>query len=306
MRALAAFAMQGRSRAAMAASVLAILALIMPLLGILSSAVVALVTLRKGSGEALIVAALASLATGLLAYLLLGSPAPFLAFLLVLWLPVWVLGVLLRSSRSLALALQAGMGFGLLFILVMYVQFSDPQAQWMTVLQPVADGFVESQLLEADQSAAFVESVAGWMTGVFAAGFYLQLILAMLLARAWQAGLYNPGGFREEFHSLRFAKPLGLVAVALFGMALLQGLSTASMARELALLAAPLFLLQGLAVTHRIVAARNMGIGWLVAVYLLLFFAVPHAVLLVMLVGLMDVFVDFRGRLKNQNPDDGT
>ncbi len=184
------------------------------------------------------------------------------------------------------------------------VKDSDPRAQWMEILQPLAKGFVESQLLDAGQSQVFVQFMAGWMTGIFAAGFYFQLMLAMLLARAWQAGLYNPGGFREEFHGLDIGRPLGVVALVLFGLALVLGDGSSTLARELALLLAPLFLLQGLAVAHRIVAALGMSVGWLVALYLLLFFAMPHAALIVILVGLVDVFVDFRGRLKQDTRPD--
>ncbi len=304
MRALASFTLRGRSQATMAATVLAMLALVMPLLSIPSSAVVALVTLRKGSVEGLLVGVMSSLATGVLAFLLLGSPVPVIGFLLVLWMPVWAIGGLLRSSRSLGMALQAGAGFGLLLILVLYIQLGDPRAQWMEILQPLAEGFVESQLLEVEQSQVFVQFMAGWMTGIFAAGFYFQLILAMLLARAWQAGLYNPGGFREEFHTLDIGRPLGLVALVLFGLALVLGEDSSTLARELALLLAPLFLLQGLAVAHRIVAVSGMSIGWLAALYLLLFFAVPHAALIVIFTGLLDVFVDFRGRLKQDSRPD--
>ena len=193
MYGLASFVMRGRSQAAMAATVLAILALRVPLLSILSSAVVAFVTLRKGLADGLMVGAISALASGLLSYLLLESPAPVVGFLLVLWLPVWVLGALLRSSRSLDLAAQLALGFGLVLLAVFYVQLGDPRALWEEILRPVAEGFVESQVMDADQSQAFVQLVAAWMTGIFAAGFYFQLLLALLLARSWQARLYNPG-----------------------------------------------------------------------------------------------------------------
>ena len=55
MRFLASMAMRGRSQAVMAATVLAILALPLPPLSILSAAVVALVTLRRGIREGLLI-----------------------------------------------------------------------------------------------------------------------------------------------------------------------------------------------------------------------------------------------------------
>ena len=116
MGGLASFAMRGRSQAAMAATGLAMLALVVPLLSILSSAVVALVTMRKGLGDGLMVGAISSLASGLLAHLLLGSPLPVVGFMLVLWLPAWALGAVLRTTRSLGLVVQLALGFSLMLI----------------------------------------------------------------------------------------------------------------------------------------------------------------------------------------------
>ena len=67
MQLLASFAMRGRSQAVMLVTVLAMLSLLFPPLSILSSSVVALVTLRKGATESGLVLALAGLACGLLA-----------------------------------------------------------------------------------------------------------------------------------------------------------------------------------------------------------------------------------------------
>ena len=298
MRGLANFAMRGRSQAAMAATVLAMLALLVPLLSILSSAVVALVVMRKGLTDGLVVGAISALASGLLAHLLLGSPLPVVGFMLVLWLPIWVLAAILRSTRSLDLVVQLALGFGLLLIGAFYLQLGEPQAQWAEILRPVAEGFVESQVMDADQSQAFVQVMAAWMNGIFAAGFYFQLLLAMLLARSWQAQLYNPGGFRKEFHALRASRALGIVALPLLGFTLLQGTDAPALIRDIGLLVAPLFFLLGLAVAHGVVARTGMHTGWLIALYVLLFVAMPYAEILVALIGLADVFTDFRGRAK--------
>jgi hypothetical protein len=299
---LAGFAMRGRSQAAMAATVLAMLALLVPVLSILSSAVVALVTLRQGLADGLVVGAISALASGLLAFLLLGTPAPVLGFLLVLWLPVWILGVLLRTTRSLNLAVQAALVFGALLLAVFYLMLGQPEARWAELVTPVADSLVHSGVLDTSAKAAFVQVMAAWMNGVFAAGFYLQLVLALLLARAWQARLYNPGGFREEFGALRASRPLGIVALPLLGLLLLQGVEAPALGRDLGVLLAPLFFLQGLAVAHYLVHRSGMHWGWLMALYLLLFLAMPHAEILVTLVGLADVLLDFRRRFASGAP----
>jgi hypothetical protein len=290
--------MRGRSQAAMGATVSALLALLVPLLSIVSSAVVALVTLRKGASDGLAVGAISAAASALLAYLVLGTPAPVTGFLLLLWLPVWLLGLLLRGSRSLALAVQVALGFGLLLVAVLYLRLGDPQTQWVVILRPLAEGFVKSGLLNEPEAHTFVQSMAVWLTGIFAAGFYLQLVLALFLARAWQAQLYNPGGFGTELRKLRAHWGLGVVALPLLAWAWLQGAAAPALVRDLALLMLPLWLLQGLALAHGVVAQTRLHGGWLAALYLLLIIAAPQSLMLVTLAGLADVFLDLRGRLR--------
>jgi hypothetical protein len=297
MGGLATFAMRGRSQAAMAATVLAVLALLLPPLSILSSAVVALVTLRRGLADGLAVGAISALASGLLAFLLLGSPAPVLGFLLVLWLPVWVLGALLRALRSLSRVVQLAAGFGLMLLIALYLQMESPELQWAEMLRSMAGGFVEAGILEQTQGEAFVLAMVPWMNGIFAAGFYLQLLLALLLARGWQARLYNPGGFAREFATLRADRFLGLAGLPLLGLLLLQGGDAPAPVRDLGLLLAPLFFFQGLAVAHAVARHAGLHRAWLVALYVLLFLAIPHAQILLVLVGLADVLADVRARL---------
>jgi len=281
----------------MAATVPAVLALLLPMLGIVSSAVVALVTLRAGARDGLIVSAISSIASSLLTYLLLGTLKPALGFLLVLWLPAWALGILLRRSRSLSLMVQTALGFGLLLVALLHLALGDPQAQWVQILQPLAEGLVQSNLMEPAESQGLVQSMANWMTGFLAAGFYLQLLLAVFLARIWQAQLYNPGGFMAEFQGLRVHGSIALMVLPLFAMAWLQGAMAPALVRDLALLLAPLWLVQGMAVAHGAALQARLHPGWLVTLYALLLIAPAPAMTLVILVGLVDVPVDFRARL---------
>jgi len=316
MGALIGFVMRGRMQATLSAAVLALLAMqapvlgglssaIMGLLSILSSALIGLVTLRHGPREGALVGGLAALVAGLPALLLSGNATPIAAFLVVLWMPLWLLGAMLRSSRSLGLTLQAGLGFGLLLVLMLHLQLGDPQQHWQEMLQPLGDAFVENQVLDDGQRETFVQLLSSWMTGILAAGFYLQLLMALLLARSWQARLYNPGGFREEFRNLRGNRGLSLMALAMLLLALLVGDEAPGFVRDLGLLLGALFLIQGLAVAHGVVAKAKMNLGWLVALYVLLFVVMPHAAMLVAMMGLIDTFADFRGRMESRSSRTG-
>jgi len=89
-----------------------------------------------------------------------------------------------------------------------------------------------------------------------------------------------------------------LVALSLFALAWLQGAMAPALVRDLALLLVPLWLVQGLAVAHGVAVQAHLHPGWLVALYALLLIAPAPAMTLVILVGLVDVLVDFRGRFR--------
>ncbi len=295
MQGLASFAMRGRAQALAAAGALGVLGLVLPAVGILSAAVVALVTLRQGPQEGLMAAAGAAAITAVVSYLLFGSSLPVLGLLLLSWLPVWAVATLLRLSRSLVMGLLGAAGVGLVAILVVYAQSGAPQALWTELLEPIRLALVDSQGIDETLSRQIVEQIAVWMTGAFAAGLLLQLAATLILARWWQAVLYNPGGFGQEFHQLRFPALLGYVTLGLFALSVVGG-GEFGWARDLLLILASLFLLQGLAVLHSVAARTGANRAWLVVLYLLLFFVMPHAILVVSGVGLADTWANLRAR----------
>lgn len=300
MRGLASFVMKGLSSAVMVAAPLAILSLLFPPVGILSAAVIGLVTLRKGVAAGLTVIGVAAFVCGVLGYLLLGSPIPVIGFCLVAWLPVWGVSILLRSTRSIGMAIQVTLGFGALVVAAYYFQNADPVSLWKEMLQPLGKSLVEAEVLTDQEGQLFITQMAGWMTGVLAAGFYLQSVGAVLLARWWQANLYNPGGFREEFHNLRLHRGLVIAASIVVVWLLFQGASAPAFIRDIGLLLMAMFLIQGLAVAHSLVAQFGARRIWLIMLYVLLIFIMPHAAMIVAIVGMFDPWMDVRARVKSR------
>jgi hypothetical protein len=299
MRSLAGFAMRGRSQAALVAAGSAVLSLIVPLVAVISSAVVALATLRQGAREGLLVAGIAGLGGAALAWLALGTPWLGLGFFLVLWGPLWVLALVLRVTRNLALTVQGAAVAGLLILVGLHLAVDDPAAYWGKVMEPLRERLVEVGFIPEAASREVMADLAKWMTGALAASLYVQFLLALFLARWWQAVLYNPGGFGAEFRDLRLSPLLGYAVLALVGLRLwwpeaLWGL-------ELLMLILPLLLLQGLAVAHGVRHSLGVGVGWLVAVYLVLVVAMPHGEVLVSGLGLVDLWLDVRGRVARRS-----
>lgn len=300
MKWLASFVMQGFSRAVMATTVLAILSLLFPLIGLLSTACVGLVSLRQGVRSGAMTAGASTLASGLLMMLVIGNPLPAVAFLLLQWVPVILLAGLLRSSRSLTLATHAGLGLGILAALAQMLIMGDPARFWREQLQPMAQRFVEAGLFDQAQSAEAIAQLAPLMCGVVATGFLIQLLFSLYLARGWQAMLYNPGGFSAEFRQLRLHRVLGVLGGAALAVWLIPGITLPAWLNCLALIVMSVFMLQGLAVAHGVFGKLPGSRRWLVATYVLLLLFLPQMALVLASVGLLDVWLDFRTRLPRQ------
>ncbi len=303
MRLLASFVMQGRSQAVMAISIIALLSVLFPPLAIISSAGVALVTLRVGLRDGLLVALLSAIACSLLAMLVQVNVIPVVGATLLLWLPVWILALMLRSSRSLAYTTILALLFGVLLIVIHYLQYSDPATQWSKVLGPMIESLGQAQGLEAGQRKLLLEVLSHWMTGMMAAGFFLQLIASLLLGRWWQSLLFNPGGFRDEFHQLRLPRPLALLAVAVIALLSTDVTVGRPMLDYLAMLLIMAYLLQGLALAHGLRAQLNASYGWLFGMYILLIIGMHYMLILLATIGVLDAMLDFRTRFgKGEGP----
>jgi hypothetical protein len=165
----------------------------------------------------------------------------------------------------------------------------------MELMTPLREVLVQDDVVDPAAAESVFEAVAQWMTGAFAAALVLQWLLGLFIGRWWQAQLYNPGGFGEEFRSLRLPRLLGVAGVLLLlliGVAPVPGLVP-----DLLIVLMSLYLLQGLAVLHQVHHARGLHIGWLFGLYALLVVFMPHAELLVACLGLVDVLVNLRARL---------
>lgn len=297
MRGLASFIMRGPTQAIMVIAVAGMLSLLLPPLGYLGSAAVALVTLRQGTLAGLKVIAGAGLAVAGLAMLALGQAAVASAFA-ALWLPVWLLATVLRHTVSLARALEWAVALALLLILAMHGLMEDPAVFWQRMIEQVLlPAMGETSLTPEQQREA-----ARWLTGLLAVALMLGWIITLLLARWWQALLWNPGGFRAEFHGLRLHRGLALLALVLFALQALGQGGAGTWVAEALMVMLLVYLFQGLAVMHAVNDRLGAKTGWLVVIYALLFLMPQQAVAVLGLLGYMDAWFDVRQRLP-ERPD---
>lgn len=299
MKSLASFILRGQNQAILVAVGTGVLAMMMPPLSLLSGAAVALTTLRAGmrSGAVVMLGSTAFVAG--LTWLSLGNVLPALMFLGVLWLPLWALSWVLRETRSLALTTITASVFGIVGIIATYLILGDVTSWWKEILTTLLEPAMEAggPLADPELVEKVLADLSKVMTGIAAAGFMLNAIMCLYLARGWQAQLFNPGGFRSEFHELRFGIKAAVVSLVVIVLAMLPMGGISNVATEIMMVVLSLYVIQGLSMIHAVVAIRKMHVAWLIGVYMVTFFILPQLMAVVALLGLADTWLDFRQRV---------
>ncbi|MFB1001429.1 MAG: hypothetical protein QMC22_02695 [Pseudomonadales bacterium] len=123
---------------------------------------------------------------------------------------------------------------------------------------------------------------------------FMQMLLTLIslfTARWWQAKLYNPGGFQQEFYQLRLSRANILVLVA--GLVLFSSIEGY---HQWAWLFAIPIIIVGIALVHALVALKQLSRHWLFGFYVMFITFAPVVPLLMMAV-IADSALDFRLRL---------
>ena len=292
---LARFILSGPSQAALIAAAMAILGIIFAPAVWVSAAAIALVTLVKDHRKGAMVMVYATLGAALFSMLLFSSPLLVVYFILMAWLPAWLAAVVLKQTVSLASSLLLLAGLSLLAIIMLYVGFPDFGELWRQPLDELALQLVKQSQgqLTMGQLEAVKEMAIQLIPGLLACSILLGTMMSLFLARWWQSALMHPGGFGEEFKALQLGKFAALVAI---GLSLAATVLANEITFAMMLVVFALYLTQGTAILHSVVAGRKLNIIWLYAIYVLMFL-VPHVVVLLGLVGLVDAWIDIRKRL---------
>ncbi len=296
MRVLAEFAMKSRGRAVGAVAGFGVAGLLVPPLALVSSALVALVGLRIGLVQALVVVAIAALVLGA-AMLVLIPEAPLMSGVLagaVQWLPVALLAEVMRRTVSWQATLQVAAGAAGLIVLAVHVLVPDLESAWAGAGMAVLGPLLESGTTAPEELEAGLRRAAPFLTGLLAGTVLLGIALSMVIARYWQALLYNPGAFGEEFRALQMGRG---ASAATLGLMALGHFAGTPLAVELAFILGVLFFLQGIALMHALTRQRGMNSFWLVGMYVLLVLALPQMFLLLATIGVVDAWADIRNRL---------
>ena len=282
MRALAEYAMRGRTQAVTVAT----LSAAVPLFFWLSAGIVALTVLRKGVTEGSNLFLWASFPT-IVWVVLQKDPTP-----LIVIAGSGLLAIVLRTTVSWAYTLLAGVLLGIGLSALMPILLPEVVAETIKISKQVLAE------LAAEISAETGRHLDDWLYRLFAGILGSVHLFAMtgclILARWWQASLYNPGGFRTEFHQLVLPKVIALpmILIMVFG----GGIHPIVLG-WIPVMSVP-FIIAGIARVHGVLGIRKLPAQWLLAFYILVFFMGPYLYPLLIVMAFLDSMLDFRQRIR--------
>lgn len=286
MKALAQFVMRGPVQAAGVAALMAAI----PFLFWVSAAIISLVVLRVGVAAGLNVALWALLPA--IGWIWVGQDPTAISVLI----EVCLMAIALRQTgsweKTLVIGAVVALVVGLVVPVLLPTLFDQLVQVGLDVLRSIDP---ESAELSGEGLEAAARSI---MLASLAASQFAIAIIGLMLGRSWQGKLYNPGGFRKEFHQFRLSLPVALGLAA--AIAILPQLGFNSLL-IVAVLGLPL-VLAGIALVHGVVGVRGLSGGWLAGFYLTLLLLGPSLLLLLVLIAIIDSWMDFRSRIRPSNP----
>ena len=282
MQALAEFILRGRLQA----FAIAILGSIFPLI---SPATIGLVSLKKGIKEGILIFLWVSLPL-----LLLQQMSPDNPLLMAVTIASLGIMVIAAAVHSLMASWQWSLVTILVVSGVIAVGFNLFMGAYVDAL--VTAG--QTMLLSiAQQQAAEISLVVSLplVLGLIATILLYGSVMSLILARWWQALLFNPGGFQKEFHSFSLDAKIAVLLVMIVGLVLFMPTDYLLWAY---IVGSPL-IFAGIALVHHVTKQLNLGSQWLAFLYVgLIIVGKPITVALVV-IGLADSLIDLRSKLAN-------
>lgn len=283
--------MSGRMQAAIFVVISSILALVIPPLSLFNNAAIGLITLRQGWQQGALFALLGSVVLAAVSVLLKQGFGSGLFAGLSSLIPMVLIASILAITRSWDKTLQLVLLLSCGGVLLFHLLYPDAASFWQPLLEKFKPALKQVYGISDSKITEYMTQATTWATGTFAATFSLFAILSLIIARNWQARLYNPGGFGEEFRQIRIGKAAAIAFIAAMAIAVLTG---SQLPVELIMVGISVFMFQGLSLAHSIVKQLKLNSAWLFGLYALMFLLLIQMIVLLATFGLIDNFADFR------------
>lgn len=279
MRSIAEFVMRGRMQATLAVAIM-----VVPGLFWFGAAIASLVLLRKGANQAISVG-MVGLVIGLVSWYF-ERPTPLLVLLGAL-----VLAQTLRITISWVYVLLVSVLISVGCYWLFYLNPTNQMAEMVTVaIAQFPEMLQQTYQITPEQSVAMAKIAAPIVIPLmYAIGIQLLSIVSLLVARYWQALLYNSGGFREEFYQLRM--PIGVMTALVIGMLIVPNLIDSLVVLTFACSIPLVF--AGLSLIHALFAKAQMNVG-IVVFYIMFIVAIYVFYPLLVILAIVDSFLNLR------------
>ena len=289
MKPFGAFLMRSRRNAGILAFAFALL----PFLNWLSVVIMLLVTLRKGAKEGAWILACTLLPICVLA--LVSYDASIFYNMVIPIVVVWILAIVLHQTHNWVLTILVGVAVGVVAIIVMHSYISGINAWWQERMLAYLQQLGTQMNVSTGQQKQMILHLSKVATGLQTAALLLVDLLWLLLARYWQAVLYNPAALRSELQIIRMPRWASGILAAVVVMAVITKLPLIVDVLPMVLLP---FALAGLSLIHFIMAVRKVHWIWLVLFYVVLVFALPYISMGLVVLALVDSLLNLRQRYR--------
>jgi len=264
-------------------------------LNILAIAGLCLVTLRLGAQQGATIGLLALIPALFIGYQLGEALTP-----LLLGTSSLIVSQVLRQTRSWPFTLISLTMVSLGCAALMQTLFESDLAQQVeflsSILQEASQQIEPQNAAQAELFKVIIEHLnTTFAAGIWGSMIAIMITLGIVIARSWQAKLYNPGGFQQEFHQLR----LGKADTFLY---MITGLGFLAIDASFMTWAWICFLpltISAIALFHYVAKHKKLRQHWYVIFYMLLILS-DFMRLFLVLIAVLDASINFRKQLKHK------
>lgn len=287
MRALAKIVMQGPTQAALVMAVCTFF----PFLSWVAAAASSLVLLRFGVKES-VKALILSFPIAVFWYIS-GEPR-----ILVTLLGTQIMAILLRSNFSwnTILLVSALLGVGYSVPLSLNTGFQEILDIFSSSINLIPRNNIEHLFSNSQYSSIHAEEllflkniIPSIVTSITITSAQITSILSLMIARYWQAALFNTGGFSAEFTKIR----IPLTTALLLPLFLLIGFISPSLMIIVLPCYSVVFFFSGISLVHRASLYKKNSNFWLTGFYINLVLFIPIVYPLIVIIGFTNSLLHF-------------
>ncbi len=304
MLALAKYALKGPYHAATIVAMLAIAAVFLPfvagqsfvsaiataILIVMASALVGLIILTQGTRPGLKSIIASILGITLVTTLTLNTPTLGISIGLVQWLPIVILAQTLRSTRSLALMILAGLVLSIAVILLQFIIWPNLETTLLPGFQQSFALLAENPAITGEMVEKYTQLLTHWTVLLLVSMMYMLFVSIILLSRWMQGKLATSDGYSKEFQAISLGKPAALASLV---VVLLSSWLDQDWITSVALTAMVAFLYQGIAVVHSKLAV-NKHKAIIIGIFYASLVIFPQVMAASSIAGMLDNWLIFR------------